>query len=92
MITLKRSQAVGLNVPRQLQMASAGSWNGAAVSRSLAVAKRRRERILACLALLMLIVAWDATLRLDERVSPPRMRMTHAVEMEGELQTMTSVE
>jgi predicted metal-binding membrane protein len=54
--------------------------------------KRRRERVLACLAFVMLIVAWDATLRLDERMSPPRMRMSHAVEMEGEMQTMASVE
>lgn len=54
--------------------------------------KRRRERILASLAFLMLIVAWDATLRLDERMSPPRMRLSHAVEVDGELRTMASVE
>ena len=46
--------------------------------------KRRRERVLAGLAFLMLIVAWDATLRLDERMSPPRMRMSHAVEVESD--------
>ena len=54
--------------------------------------QRRRERILAGLAFLMLIVAWDATLRLDERMSPPRMRMSHAVEVQSDLQAMTSVE
>ena len=52
--------------------------------------KRRRERILAGLAFLMLIVAWDATLRLDERRSPPRMRLSHAVEVDTDLQAMTS--
>jgi hypothetical protein len=46
--------------------------------------KRRREHVLACLAFLMLIVAWDATLRLDEQVTPPRMRLSHAVEDEVE--------
>jgi predicted metal-binding membrane protein len=46
--------------------------------------KRRRERVLAGLAFLMLIVAWDATLRMDERMSPPRMRMSHAVEVESD--------
>ena len=46
-----------------------------------------RERVLAGLALLMLIVAWDATLRLDEKMSPPRMRMAHAVDGEVEGQT-----
>lgn len=52
------------------------------VRRAMSVAKRRREQVLASLAFIMLIVAWDATLRLDERMSPPRMRMSHAVERE----------
>lgn len=43
-----------------------------------------RERMLAGLAFIMLIVAWDATLRLDEQMAPPRMRMSHAVEAEVE--------
>jgi len=55
-------------------------------ARALMKARRRREQILACLAFAMLILAWNATLRLDEQVSPPRMRMSHAVEMEGESQ------
>jgi len=57
-------------------------------ARALMNARRRREQILACLAFVMLIVAWNATLRLDEQVSPPRMRMSHAVEIEGESQTV----
>jgi len=94
MNTLKRSQAIALQTRRELCAANASPWNHSSLarSRSLVVAKRRRERILACLAFVMLVVAWDATLRLDERMSPPRMRMSHAVEMSGELQTMTAVE
>lgn len=57
--------------------------------RALTNARRLRERILSCLAFVMLIVAWNATLRLDEQISPPRMRMSHAVEMEGESQNVT---
>ena len=56
------------------------------------ILKRRREHVLAGLAFLMLIVAWDATLRLDQRMSPPRMRMSHAVEVESDLQAMTSMD
>jgi hypothetical protein len=67
------------------------AWSGAALasSRDLAAARSRRERILAVLAFVMLIVAWDATLRLDERTSPPRVRMSHAVDYEGEAKTQS---
>ena len=86
MNTLKRSQAIALQMRRELRAGNDSPWNysSLATSRSIVVARRRRERILACLALVMLIVAWDATLRLDERVSPPRTRMSHAVEIDGE--------
>jgi hypothetical protein len=57
-------------------------------ARTITLARRRRERVLACLAFLMLIVAWDATLRLDEQMAPPRMRMSHAVESEVEGQRL----
>lgn len=53
---------------------------GRSSSLSSAFARYRRERVLACLTFLMLIVAWDATLRLDEQVAPTRMRLSHAVE------------
>ena len=33
-------------------------------------------------SVLILVVCWDAALRLDERVSLPRMRIAHAVEIE----------
>jgi hypothetical protein len=93
MNTLKLTHASVLKMRRGLYAASESPWNysSLAVSRSVIVAKRRRERILACLALIMLVVAWDATLRLDEQVSPPRMRMSHAADVENELQTMMAV-
>jgi hypothetical protein len=59
-------------------------------AQAINLAKRRRERILASLAFVMLILAWDATLRLDERVAPPRMRMSHAVEHESVEQILGS--
>ena len=98
MNTLKRSHGIALQTRRELCAVSARSWtqsglgnhSSLARSRSLAAAKRWRERILASLAFVMLIVAWDATLRLDERMSPPRMRVSHAVEMEGEVQTIVA--
>jgi hypothetical protein len=94
MSTLRNSQAISFQGYRRLQTAGAdhcGYW-GLATSRSFAAAKRRRERILACVALVMLIVAWDASLRLDEQSSPPRMRVSHAVEVESDLQAMTSAQ
>ena len=67
------------------------TYSSKAVSRSLLFSRQRRERILAALAFVSLIVAWDATLRLDERVSPARVRMAHAVEVEAEAQTASLV-
>jgi hypothetical protein len=91
---LKRSTSLVLQSRRVRHEATSGAWNysSVAASRALAIARRRRERVLAWLALIMLVVAWDATLRLDEHVSPPRSRMAHAVELENDLQTLTSVE
>lgn len=42
----------------------------------------RRERAWAWLSLLTLILCWDAAARLDERISPPRVRIAHAGERE----------
>lgn len=60
-------------------------------SYSLTRWRQRRERILAVLAFVSLIFAWDATLRLDERVSPARVRMSHAVDRQAEAQTASLV-
>ena len=40
---------------------------------------RRLETIWAWASLLILIMCWDAALRLDQRVSLPRIRIAHAV-------------
>lgn len=48
--------------------------------RALARDRQRRERAWAWLSLVVLIVCWDASARLDERVAPPRARVPHAVE------------
>jgi hypothetical protein len=81
---LMHSRSICLSSRRLRSEASRGPWNysRSADSRTLASSRLWRERILACLALIMLIVAWDATLRLDEQTSPPRMRVSHAVEIE----------
>lgn len=94
MSTLKNHQAISFQGYRGFQAVGAGHCDywGLVTSRSFVAAKRRRERILACVALVMLIVAWDASLRLDERSSPPRMRVSHAVEVESDLQAMTSAQ
>lgn len=48
--------------------------------RSLTRDRQRRERAWAWLSLLVLIVCWDASSRLDAHVSPPRPRFAHVVE------------
>jgi hypothetical protein len=44
--------------------------------RSTVVVRVTRERVFGCLALLALIFAWDATLRLDERALLPQGVLT----------------
>lgn len=48
--------------------------------KSLARDRQRRERAWAWLSLGVLIICWDASSRLGERVSPPRARIAHVVE------------
>lgn len=48
--------------------------------RSLARERHRREQAWAWLSLVTLIVCWDASSRLGERVSPPRPKFAHVVE------------
>ena len=44
---------------------------------SKAVRQDRREKAWAWLTLFTLVLCWDASIRLDERVSPPRVRIAH---------------
>ena len=45
--------------------------------RSLVRERHRREQAWAWLSLVTLIICWDASERLGERVSPPRARIAH---------------
>lgn len=42
--------------------------------------QRRREAMWAWLSLVTLVLCWDASTRLETRVSPPRVRIAHAGE------------
>jgi hypothetical protein len=42
--------------------------------------QRRREAMWAWLSLVTLVICWDASARLETRVSPPRVRIAHAGE------------
>lgn len=44
---------------------------------------RRREAAWAWLSLVTLILCWDASARLEERISPPRVRIAHAGDREA---------
>ncbi|MGH8186282.1 MAG: hypothetical protein ACREUC_06940 [Steroidobacteraceae bacterium] len=46
--------------------------------------RHRREAAWAWLSLVTLILCWDASARLEERVSPPRVRIAHAGDRDGE--------
>jgi hypothetical protein len=52
----------------------------ACARRRATAAQGRREKIWAWLTLATLVLCWDASMRLDERVSPPRPRIAHAGE------------
>ena len=47
---------------------------------SLVRERQRREQVWAWLTLVVLIICWDASARLEERVSPPRTRIAHVVD------------
>src|ERR1044072_3414207 len=48
--------------------------------RSLVRERHRREQVWAWWSLVTLILCWDASERLGERVSPPRARLAHVSE------------
>jgi hypothetical protein len=60
---------------------------GRACAHCRAAARSRREKIWAWLTLATLMLCWDASMRLDERVSLPEPRIAHggdAAENEGQ--------
>ena len=50
--------------------------------RTLVRERQRREQIWAWLSLVVLIICWDASARLEEHVSTPRLRIAHALQEE----------
>lgn len=48
--------------------------------RSLARDRQRREQAWAWLSLVVLIVCWDVSSRIEDRVSPPRAKIAHVVD------------
>jgi hypothetical protein len=52
------------------------SSHGGVRSSSYRAVSRRRETLWAWLSLLTLVICWDAAARLDEKVSPPRPRLS----------------
>lgn len=58
--------------------------------KSLARDRQRREQVWAWLSLVVLIVCWDASSRLGERVSPPRPKLAHVAEEEMVLASASS--
>jgi hypothetical protein len=54
--------------------------------------QRRREAMWAWLSLLTLVLCWDASARLETRVSPPRVRMAHAGESRAEARPTTETD
>jgi hypothetical protein len=57
-----------------------GFVRASAYSRTVRLTQRQREHAWAWLSLLTLLICWDASLRLDERVSIPRARIAHAAD------------
>lgn len=55
--------------------------------RTLARDRQRREQVWAWLSLVVLIVCWDASSRLEERVSPPRAKIAHVADDDGLFRT-----
>jgi len=58
--------------------------------RSLVRERHRREQAWAWLSLVTLVICWDASERLGERVSPPRARIAHVMEDEEVMRVATS--
>jgi hypothetical protein len=70
--------------PRTAVTARTGGCGSSLKSLRAIAAQRRREYLWAWASLLLLLVCWDANLRLDQTVSVPRPRLNHLVELEQE--------
>ncbi|HEU4601345.1 MAG TPA: hypothetical protein VFS24_05230 [Steroidobacteraceae bacterium] len=65
-----------------------GSVNSKRSAITSSIRQSRREKAWAWLTLVTLILCWDASIRLDERISPPRARIAHMGEA-AEVETAT---
>jgi hypothetical protein len=70
--------------PATLVTARTGGRGFSLMSLRVIAAQRRREHLWAWGSLVMLLVCWDASSRLDQKVSMPRPRLSHMVEVEQE--------
>jgi hypothetical protein len=69
------------------QSAEMGTDRGRNQKADERVRRTRREQWWAWASLFVLIVAWDASSRLDERMALPRMRIAHAAEGSGHIES-----
>lgn len=69
------------------QSAEIGTGRGRTQEAEEQVRRTRRELWWAWASLFVLIVAWDASSRLDERVASPPMRIAHAAEEGGHIES-----
>jgi hypothetical protein len=76
---MKSSAAVRLDIDHSVEFASRALRSGAFAC-SQRTRQRRRELVWAWLSVLVLVLCWDAAARLDQKVSPPRPRLTHVAE------------
>lgn len=85
---------VRAGVPAQRSNAESRTWihDRAPRLRSFLRERNRREQTWAWLSLVTLILCWDASARLDHPVSPPRVRIAHAVEREEAIERTLSAD
>jgi hypothetical protein len=70
--------------PRTAVTARTGGYGSSLTTLRAIATQRRREHVWAWASLLLLLVCWDVNLRLDQKVSMPRPRLSHLVELEQE--------
>jgi len=72
------------SMPRN-QSSARPAIRGCTLSTRASATQRRREHIWAWASALLLVLCWDASLRLDQKLPLPRVRLAHAADLEPEL-------
>jgi hypothetical protein len=70
--------------PRTAVTARTGGCGSSLTALRAIATQRRREHVWAWASLLLLLVCWDVNLRLDQKVSMPRPRLSYLMELEQE--------